>query len=108
MGGVLDKSLASDSTHQPDARVRVRLNLNTSQPCYNHLRGKSDKEVRAWAEMALNYVAAQLDHAASAPVDVTAPSITDLPKQPMVAATPTVEKVPVPSGSFLKAARKGF
>ena len=41
--------------------LRVRLYLNSKQPCYRHLQGKTEQEVRAWAEMALNYVGALLD-----------------------------------------------
>jgi hypothetical protein len=41
--------------------LRVRLYLNSKQPCYRHLEGKTEQEIRAWAEMALNYVGALLD-----------------------------------------------
>ena len=61
MGNSLNKAPGPESPPDDPSALRVRLSINTAQPCFRHMKGKSDREVRAWAEMACNYMATYLD-----------------------------------------------
>ena len=76
-----------------EASLRLRLNLNTSQLCFRHLQGKTNKEVRAWVEMALNFVAVQLDAAASGALDAGKAPAPSLPKPTVSVTTKTLKPI---------------
>lgn len=102
--------------------LRVRLYLNSKQPCFRHLQGKTDQEVRAWAEMALNYVGALLDSSSNVVegsprlmsesidrVQEQIPPVSINGGEPAVAVSTTklTKKLPG-TGTFVQNARTGW
>lgn len=90
----MDKS--KQLTKPKNGYLRIRLSLNSNQLCYRHLHGKTEVESRAWAVMALEYVASLQDMAGkegNSGIDVVLPVAVPT-KRARGKATPQPLKTP--------------